>query len=470
LKPVRTGPNDSSMHDLSTTLVAVGTPPGRGGIGCLRISGSRSAEIARGLFRAVTRDVTPTAGGPPRFGRFLDRQGRSLDHGYLVLFPAGASYTGESSAELWTHGSPAVLGELVEAAVAVGALPASPGEFTYRAMRNGRIDLSRAEAVRDLVDARTRYQARLAFAQADGAVARRVSPLRELLEEWIARGEAAVEFVDEAETHLPSGALGQAIEQARTECRQLLAGFRQGRVVRDGATLAIVGLPNVGKSSLFNRLLEQDRAIVTEIAGTTRDTLEEDLDVGGIPVRLIDTAGLRTVVDPVEGEGVRRAHAARAEADLVLLVLDGSRPLQDDEQAALERVASGPERERTIAVLNKSDLPSPSVEGPRAGLPLIRVSALRGDGIEDLRRELREHLIGSGTLEAPVITNARHARSLEHAAASLDQAWGALQQGLSEEIIVEDLGLAMRHLGEITGEFTTEDLYDRIFSTFCIGK
>jgi tRNA modification GTPase len=458
------------MNDLSTTLVAVATPPGRGGIGCLRISGPRSTEIARGLFRAASSTTSPSAGGPPSFGKFLDRQERPLDHGYLVLFAAAASFTGEISAELWTHGSPAVLGELVEAAVAAGALPAGPGEFTYRAMRNGRIDLSRAEAVRDLVEARTRYQARLAFSQADGAVARRVAPLRELLEEWIARGEAAVEFVDETETHLPSGALGQAIERAQKDCLELLAGFREGRVVRDGATLAIVGLPNVGKSSLFNRLLEQDRAIVTDIAGTTRDTLEEDLDIGGVPVRLIDTAGLRTVVDPVEGEGVRRAQAARAEADLVLLVLDGSRPLQDEERAALARIASGPERDRTIAVLNKSDLPSNTTDGPAAPLPLIRVSALRGDGIEDLRRELREHLIGTGTLEDPVITNARHARSLEQAAESLGQASGAMGRGLSEEMVVEDLRLAMRHLGEITGEFTTEDLYDRIFSTFCIGK
>jgi tRNA modification GTPase len=388
----------------------------------------------------------------------------------VVLFPSRASFTGENSAELWTHGSPAVLAELVEAAVRAGAVPAGPGEFTYRAMRNGRIDLSRAEAVRDLVDARTRYQARLAFAQADGAVARRVGPLREQLEEWIARGEAAVEFVDEVETHLPAGALGGAIEGAREECRELLAGFREGRVVRDGATLAIVGLPNVGKSSLFNRLLERDRAIVTDIAGTTRDTLEEDLDIGGIPVRLIDTAGLRTVADPVEGEGVRRAHAARAEADLVLLVLDASRPLHEDERAALDRVATPPERERTIAVMNKSDLPARGAIGSYPELPLIRVSALRGDGIEELHRELREHLIGKGALEAPVITNARHARALELAAASLGQASQALDRGMSEELVVEDLRVAMRHLGEITGEFTTEDLYDRIFSTFCIGK
>jgi len=279
-----------------------------------------------------------------------------------------------------------------------------------------------------------------------------------------------VEFVDEAETHLPSGALSEAIDRAREGCEELLAGFRQGRVVRNGATLAIVGLPNVGKSSLFNRLLEKDRAIVTEIAGTTRDTLEEDLDIGGIPVRLIDTAGLRTVVDPVEGEGVRRAHAARAEADLVLLVLDGSREVQHDERTAIERAESGPERERTIAVLNKSDLPPGPGAPPRTGLPLIRVSALRGEGIENLRRELREHLIGKGVLEAPVITNARHARSLEQATASLGRAVAAVREGFSEELVIEDLRLAMRHLGEITGEFTTEDLYDRIFSTFCIGK
>ena len=216
------------MHDLSTTLVAVGTPPGRGGIGCLRISGPRSSEIARGLFRAASRGASPEAGGPPGFGKFLDRQGRALDHGYLVLFAARASYTGEVSAELWTHGSPAVLAELVEAAVAAGALPAGPGEFTYRAMRNGRIDLSRAEAVRDLVDARTRYQARVAFSQADGAVAEECRRCANCSRSGSRGARRRWSSWTRPRPTCRRAALGQAIERARTECRELLAGFRAG--------------------------------------------------------------------------------------------------------------------------------------------------------------------------------------------------------------------------------------------------
>ena len=457
------------MHDLSRTLVAVGTPPGRGGVGCVRLSGPDAAGIARRLFRpAGSRAGAAEAANAeaPRFGRFVDRAGRPVDHGFLVLFPAGRSYTGENGAELWTHGSPAILAELVEAAIEAGAAPAGPGEFTYRALRNGRIDLARAEAVRDLVRARTLHQARLAFSQVEGAVARRVAPLREALVEWIARAEAAVEFVDEAGTALPREELARAVDAALEECTRLLAGFRRGRVVRDGATLAIVGRPNVGKSSLFNRLLERDRAIVTEIAGTTRDTLEEDLDIAGIPVRLVDTAGLRESADPIEGEGVRRAHAARAESDLVLLVLDGSRPLEAGELEALAPCGEGAERERTIVVSNKADLPCvAALDGA-----VLAVSARTGAGLDELRRVLRERLLGSGPLEDPIVTDARHARCLEAASLALERAASGVRAGLSEELVLVDLGDALRGLGEITGEFTTEDLYDRIFSTFCIGK
>jgi len=452
------------MHDLTQTLVAVATPPGRGGVGCVRLTGPGSAAIARQLFRPAASE--PPNGAALRFGRFVDREGRAMDHGYLVLFEPRRSYTGEHSAELWAHGSPAVLAELVDAAIAAGAAPAGPGEFTYRALRNGRIDLARAEAVRDLVRARTLHQARLAFTQVEGAVARSLSPVRELLAEWIARTEAAVEFVDEAETQLARDQLGTTIRRAVDRCAELLRGFRRGRVLRDGARLAIVGRPNVGKSSLFNRLLERDRAIVTEIAGTTRDTLEEDLDVGGIPVRLVDTAGLRTVDDPVEEEGVRRAHLARAEADLVLLVLDGSRASGEDERGALELARSETERERTIVVRNKADLPSAADPGS----DVLPVSARTGEGIDELRVRLRRQLTASGSLEDPIITDARHASCLESALHSLDRAAEAVSAGLSEELVLVDLGEAMRALGEITGEFTTEDLYDRIFSSFCIGK
>lgn len=453
------------MHELDTTLVALATPAGRGGVGCVRVSGPRSFEIAAGLFRPASRNRPPTPGGRPCFGRFVDRCGRAIDHGYLVLFAAEGSFTGEPTAELWPHGSPAVLAEIVEGCLARGALPAGPGEFTYRALRHGRLDLARAEAVNDLVAARTLYQARLAFSQAEGALSMRLEPLRESLEEWIARGEAAVEFVDESETHLAGGELRRGIQSARDTCTDLLREFRTGRVVRDGATLAIVGRPNAGKSSLFNRLLARDRAIVNEVAGTTRDTLEEDVDLDGIPLRLIDTAGLRHVDDPVEGEGVRRAERARQEADLVLVVLDGTHEPRSEELAA----ASGgdeAERMRRVVVINKSDLPRAAGTFPDAPA----VSALTGEGLDALRHALRERLLGSGPVEDPLLTNARHARALEATLEALDRAAAAGDAGLPDDLVLEDLKQAMRHLGEITGELDNEALYDRIFSTFCIGK
>ena len=493
-----------AMHDLSVTVVAVATPPGRGGVGCVRVSGPEASSIAKQIFRPKTGKVEP-GDSRPRFGRFLGRDGRPLDHGYCVIFPEGSSFTGELTTELWAHGSPAVLAELIQAAVQAGAEPAGPGEFTYRALRHGKLDLARAEAVRDLVAARTLYQARVAFSQAEGALSRRLAPLREELTELIARGEAAVEFVDESETHLTHEQLGRGIVHVREACARLLEDFRTGRLVREGATLVITGLPNVGKSSLFNRLLARERAIVTEVPGTTRDTLEEAVQLDGIPVQLVDTAGLREVADPVESEGVRRAHAARQEADLVLLVLDGTRELQPAEREVLarldppasrefvppderpadreplpphERPVAGKARpgaeqlahgERTVVVVNKVDLPGVS-DRPLPEPSALRVSALTGDGIDRLRRALRERLVGTGPVESPILTDARHARALEEAAAALDRATAASRDGLTEELVLEDLREAMQRLGEITGEFGTEDLYDLIFSTFCIGK
>ncbi|MCP3982658.1 MAG: tRNA uridine-5-carboxymethylaminomethyl(34) synthesis GTPase MnmE [bacterium] len=453
------------MNDLSATVVAVATPPGRGGVGCVRLSGEQAPSIAARLFRPAHREPAPA--GPPTFGCFVDRAGQNLDHGYLVLFPAGGSFTGEATAELWPHGAPVVLAELVSAAIEAGARPAEPGEFTYRALRNGRLDLARAEAVRDLVAARTLFQARVAFAQAEGAVAERLAPLRESLEEWIARAEAAVEFVDESETHLPPAAFRAAIDRALALCRELLEGFRTGRVVRDGATLAIVGRPNAGKSSLFNRLLARERAIVTEIEGTTRDTLEESIDLDGIPARLVDTAGLRDRADRIELEGVRRARQAREEADLVLLVLDGSHEADPEDLAAATEAAEADPR--TVVVVNKCDLELAAgrdLPHPRA----LRVSAKSGAGIAELKAELRGRLTGGAVVEDPIITDARHARALERTVGSLEGAVRANDAGLTEELVLEDLRQAIHELGTITGEFDAEQLYDRIFSKFCIGK
>ncbi len=456
------------MHDLSVTLVAVATPPGRGGIGCVRISGPDAVEVAGRLFRPRRREDRLETGGL-RFGRFVGRDGRPVDHGYLVVFEPRASYTGETTAELWTHGSPAVLTEMVKAALSSGARAAGPGEFTYRALRHGRLDLARAEAVRDLIAARTLYQARLAFAQAEGALSRHLCPLREALAQLITRAEAALEFADESETHLPARDLERGIGECRTRCAELLSGFRRGRLVREGAALVLTGLPNVGKSSVFNRLLARERAIVASMPGTTRDTLEEAVDLGGVPARLVDTAGLRDETDLVEGEGVRRARQAREEADLILLVLDGARALEPLEVEALTRLRDEAEGARTVVVGNRVALPGPtrrSPPHPDAG----RVSAKTGEGIGDLRVRLREKLLGAGALEDPILTDARHAQALEDASAALRRAAKALATGFTEEVVLEDLREAMERVGTITGAFTTDDLYDRIFSTFCIGK
>jgi len=450
------------MHDLSTTLAAIATPPGRGGVGCVRLSGPDALRIARGLFRA-RRGVDPVETGGPAFGVFLDAHGAPVDHGYLVTFPAARSFTGEPTAELWPHGSPPVLEALVAAAVARGATPAGPGEFTYRALRRGRLDLSRAEAVRDLVAARTLHQARVAFSQVQGEVSRRLSPLKEALIDLVARAEASLEFADEAETHLEDGALGRGLLEAATLADELLAEARRGRVVREGARVALTGATSVGKSSLFNRLLGRDRAIVSHVAGTTRDTLEDTLDAGGIPITLVDTAGLRPVVDPVEAEGVRRARAAASEADLVVIVLDGSRALAPEErEVLLQRRSEAP----ALIVVNKADV----AMGPgRDSCPeALHVSARTGVGIDGLLAAIRVAVAGLDSPERPAITNIRHEAAIRDTAGAVERAIAA--KGLGVEFAIFEMRQALDHLGTITGEVATDDLYDRIFSTFCIGK
>jgi tRNA modification GTPase len=451
------------MHDLSTTLAAVATAPGRGGIGCVRISGPDAFTIAQALFVCHERIELP-GDGRPRFGTFLDSDGRSIDHGYLVAFPAGRAFTGEPTVEFWPHGSPPVLDALTRAAVVRGASLAGPGEFTYRALRRGRLDLARAEAVRDLIAARTVYQARVAFTQVNGALARRLAPLVEALVDLVARGEAAIEFADESETHLAEGVLARGLGDALASARSLLEEARRGRIVREGARVALSGVTSVGKSSLFNRLLGRDRAIVSPVPGTTRDTLEETVDLDGIPVTIIDTAGVRRAGDAIEAEGVRRARVAAGEADLIIFVLDAGRSLAADERDALgARDANGG---GSIVVANKFDLAPSTGEVPWPGA--IPFSALTGEGLDALRGAIHQALRGVGSVEDPVLTNVRHAAALEGAVAALDRARASLP--LSEEIVLEDLRAALSALGEITGEVANDELYDRIFSTFCIGK
>lgn len=447
------------MHDLETTIVAVATAPGRGGIGCVRLSGPQAQAIAGHLFHGSL-----ALDGRARFGRMLARDGTAIDHGFAVGFPETAAYTGQSTVELWAHGSPVVLAELVETAVLRGAQPAGPGEFTYRALRHGRLDLARAEAVRDLIGARTLLQARLAHAQAEGALSRALAPLRDRLEGLLARGEAAVEFVEESETELAAGTFAAEIAEAHARCAALLADFERGRRVREGATVVLTGHPNVGKSSLFNALLARDRAIVSERPGTTRDTLEEALDLDGLLVRLVDTAGLRETADALEDEGVRRAQRAAGEADLRLWLADLSRPLPEEDRQAAETARADA---NVLVVWTKADLPW--ADPPtRPGEPIV--SARDGQGIADLRALLRRRLAGDGVLEDAVLTDVRHAQALRQAEEALARAVAAAGAAIPLEYLLEDMQRALRAIGDITGGVDQERLYDRIFATFCIGK
>ncbi len=453
------------------TIVAISTPPGRGGIGVVRLSGARAIAIASGLFRPGGKEA-----GAERvaFGRFVDAGGETIDHGYLATFRPPGSFTGEETAELWAHGSPAALRLLVEAAVALGARPATPGEFTLRAFLNGRIDATQAEAINDLIEARTGFQAKVAHDQVLGRISSGVNRLKDRLAEVVARLEASIEFSEEAEADrfLPAGGLLPEIGDLRSAIADLAGTYERGRRVRDGAVVAIVGSPNAGKSSLFNRLLEEDRAIVTPIAGTTRDVLEETLDLGGIPVALWDTAGLAEPRDEADAEAVRRARGAIATADVLLLVLDGSRPLRDDERTLLGGLDATP----GIVVINKTDLACGI--GLDEALRLKRrhaaleVSAKTGAGIEALRRRL---LAAAGsdaaaTREETFITNVRHRDLLLKAAGALARAGEGAGRGVPGEFLILDYREALDRLGEITGEVGIEGIYERIFKNFCIGK
>ncbi len=468
------GPASQPPAGAAETIVAISTPPGRGGVGVVRLSGPRAAAIARRLFLPGREEVAahPAPPGRALFGRFAGPDGATIDHGYLVVFRPPRCFTGEETAELWTHGSPAVTRLLVEAAVTLGARPATPGEFTLRAFLNGRIDATQAEAIRDLIEARTAFQAKVAHDQVQGRVSSAVDHLKDRLAEIVARLEASVEFSEEDERFLPEGGVGADLAALRRAIETLAGSYDRGRRVREGASVALVGAPNVGKSSLFNRLLEEERAIVTPIPGTTRDLLEETLDLRGIPVTLIDTAGLHEAPDEAGAEAVRRARVAMTAADRLLLVLDRSRPMAEDDRDLLRDLDVG----RAILVLNKIDRPRGLAEDDllrlKERLGALEVSAKTGAGLEALRRRLEEALAAGAAFEREdtFITNVRHRDLLARAAAALARAERGARDGVSEEYLLLDHREALERLGEITGEVGMDDIYDRIFKNFCIGK
>lgn len=456
------------------TIVAIATPPGRGGIGVVRLSGPSASAVAahliahRGVLeprRAVFTSVLPAP--PPsdaaRGAASADPPARAdggpIDRAIVTFFPSPRSYTGEDVVELSAHGSPVILRAIVEAAVAAGARMAEPGEFTLRAFLNGRVDLTQAEAVADLIDAATPLQARAAFDQLEGTLTRAIGAIDAALFELIAKLEASVDFPDEGYHFVEPGAVAVAIESLLERTSALLADARRGRLIREGLQVAIVGRPNVGKSSLFNVLAGASRSIVTDVPGTTRDLVTETIDLHGLRVTLVDTAGLRESADVVEVEGVARARGAQAVADLVVHVVDHQTPAG----------AAGPIVAKNFVVQNKIDLaPARRVDGAMLG-----VSARTGEGIDDLRRAILRALDCDLQRDRPEITNVRHAALVQHAHEALTRARDAARAdagALPEEFVLADLQAARGALEEITGRRAPDELLAHIFSRFCIGK
>jgi len=425
----------------------------------VRLSGPDARSVAGQILQfdrpVVWRPWTAT------LARLAGPGGATVDRTVVTFFESPVSYTAEDVVEIACHGSPVVLRYCVERACFAGARLAEPGEFTLRAFLNGRIDLPRAEAVRDLIGATTLYQARIAAQQADGAVSRRIAPLKDQLLELISLLEAGIDFAEDDVSVAGTDEILRRLEPIEKGIANLIESFAYGKLVHCGMTLAIVGRPNVGKSSLFNRLLDQDRAIVTEIPGTTRDLVSEVASVEGVPVKYVDTAGIRDGRDRVETLGIERSFQAMADADLTLVVIDLSAPVEAGDLELLHRAK---EQGRHVAVGNKCDLPR------RAELPgeLIAVSALTGDGIEALRRRIVP-AISSGE-DAGFITSIRHEQLLRESAEAAAHAREAAGQGIPHEMILLDLYAALRPIDSITGATTADDILNRIFSTFCIGK
>ncbi len=461
------------MH-LDDTIVAIATPPGRGGLGVVRLSGGQARAIAGAMLRLPAGRKLEA--NRAIFCELVDaaqsdkKDSERIDEVVVTYFAAPHSYTTDDVVELSCHGSPVVLARVLEMAVAAGARMAAPGEFTQRAFLHGRLDLTQAEAVRDLIDAESLYQAKVAARQLHGELSHTVQPIKRALVELIARLEAGLDFAEDEVSEMPAAEITAAIASIAEPLHKLEASFAFGRLVQSGLTLAIVGRPNVGKSSLFNRLVERERAIVTAAPGTTRDLVTETVTLGGLPVRLVDTAGLREavqreVIDEAEAIGIRKSMEALADADLVLVVLDASRPLSDVDRELLNDVR---ERE-AVVVMNKCDLGAAAA--PATRLPVVCCSALSGNGVAEVREAILRGIRGGGAQpEGALVTNLRQQQTVHASVGALQAASTSVANRVPHEMLLLDLYTALRALDELTGATTTDDILDVIFSTFCIGK
>ena len=493
--------------NLDDTIVAIATPAGRGGIAVVRLAGPEARAIAMPMLR-LRHDLEP---GRAIFGELIepcgeDPHNQRIDEVVVTYFAKPHSYTTDDIIEISAHGSPVVLRHIVELALQRGARLAEPGEFTMRAFLNGRIDLTQAEAVRDLIESQTLYQAKIAAQQLEGALSQRLQPIKQRLVELIALLEAGIDFAEDDVSVSPPDQILHHIAAVHEPLQELAKSFAYSKIVHEGLTLAIVGRPNVGKSSLFNRLVERERAIVTATPGTTRDLVTETVSIGGIPVRLIDTAGIRHALDEAESIGIQKSMEALADADLVLVVLDASQPALDEDRELLKQAF----QRSAIIVENKADLvedetqfdvkatgvddtytssvgakdvspePKPWVaelddQSPVGGTenkPRLRTSALTGEGIPELRATILRHVTGDSPAvsESGFLTNARHQSLVRDSLAGLDAAEHAVPNRVPHEMLLLDLYSALRPLDEITGATTNDDILNLIFSRFCIGK
>jgi tRNA modification GTPase len=503
--------------NLDDTIVAIATPPGRGGIGVVRLAGPEARAIAEPMLRLgrelepgramhcdlieprgadtpvrETADTATTQVGTAAPGCPAERSSAPaarIDEVVVTYFAKPHSYTTDDIVEISAHGSPVVLRHIVELSLARGARLAEPGEFTMRAFLNGRLDLTQAEAVRDLIDSQTLFQAKVAAQQLEGALSNRLKPIKKELIDLIALLEAGIDFAEDDISIAQDAIILDRIAKVKTPLMQLAATFAYGNIVHQGLTLAIVGRPNVGKSSLFNRLVERERAIVTAQPGTTRDLVSETVAIGGIPVELVDTAGIRRALDEAESIGIKKSMEALADADLVIVVIDKTQPLSEEDRELLTQVKGRP----AIVVENKSDLasacgegscgdgapPRPSRAEPGRVSPAepdspqhIATSALTGAGIPALRDAILNQVAGDSatTQETGFLTSVRHQKLVNDALTALDAATRAVAARVPHEMLLLDLYGALRPLDEITGATTTDDILNLIFGTFCIGK
>lgn len=444
------------------TIAAIATPPGRGGVGIVRVSGPLTQAIARGVIGTL-----PNA-REARLRHFRDAAGAAIDHGIALYFPAPRSFTGEDVLELHGHGGPVVLDMLLARVIELGARLARPGEFSERAFLNDRIDLAQAEAVADLIDASSEQAARSAVRALQGEFSRAIHALVEQLIDLRTYIEAAIDFPDDEIDFLSDERLATALERVRDGLQTLIGAAQQGCLLQEGMNVVIAGQPNAGKSSLLNRLARRDAAIVTDVPGTTRDVLRERISIDGLPLNIIDTAGLRDSDDPIERIGIQRAWEEIARADSVLLIVDDRNGVTDTDRDIIRRLPAGPE---LTVVHNKIDLTgrAPAIANGEHGAE-IALSARTGDGVALLCRHLEDRVGYQPSGEGVFIARRRHLDALKRALVLLHSGHRQLAERRAGELLAEDLRQAQRALGEITGEFTSDDLLGRIFASFCIGK